>query len=283
MINIVEIERIVSKVQQEIFKNSNSFSIGMMKSHFRGAGLQFKEHQLYNPGDDTRFIDWKLSAKTNKTYIKTFEEERNVEIVAIIDFTYTMLYGYNKKSKLLASIEIVCLIYLLAEKTNDYVRFLLFYDKVYELPLKRGREGITFLVSLLLKLGLINNQGNSTYLDGSLEMLNLMPNDSKLSSIQRFIMKDKEVVLLGDYSEFSNSDKLSALSFRKNMHCFQVLSPIDRGVNRSFFLYGRNTKSKKTNLTPIFSRENEEKKLKGRVNNLYLDKGYLEGFVKEML
>ncbi|MDA8793227.1 DUF58 domain-containing protein [Bacteriovoracaceae bacterium] len=283
MINIIEIERIVSKVQQEIFKNSNSFSIGMMKSHFRGAGLQFKEHQLYNPGDDTRFIDWKLSAKTNKTYIKTFEEERNVEIVAIIDFTYTMLYGHNKKSKLLATIEIVCLIYLLAEKTSDYVRFLLFFDKVYELPLKRGREGITFLVSLLLKQGLINSEGKSSYLDRSFKVLDLMSNESKLTSIQRFILKNKEVVLLGDYSEFADSDKLSALSYRRNMHCFQVLSPIDHGENRSFFLFGRNSKAKKTNLTPIFSHKNENIKLKGRVNTLYLDKGYLEGFVKEML
>ncbi len=63
--NIVEIEKTVAKIQTHLFKNSNSYAIGMLKSHFRGAGIQFKEHQVYCHGDDVRFIDWKLSAKTS--------------------------------------------------------------------------------------------------------------------------------------------------------------------------------------------------------------------------
>ena len=58
-------------------------------------GLQFKEHQIYCHGDDVRFIDWKLYARTNTPYIKTFEEERNVEIIIFIDLSLSMLMGHR--------------------------------------------------------------------------------------------------------------------------------------------------------------------------------------------
>ena len=53
--NIEAVEKAVSNVQNNLFKNSNSFSIGMLKSHFKGMGLKFKEHQVYVHGDDVRF------------------------------------------------------------------------------------------------------------------------------------------------------------------------------------------------------------------------------------
>ena len=74
-----EVRKTVSQIKANLFKNSNSFSIGMLKSHFKGSGLQFKEHQVYAFGDDIRFIDWKMLAKTSQPFVKTFEEERNVE------------------------------------------------------------------------------------------------------------------------------------------------------------------------------------------------------------
>ena len=109
--NIKEVHKAVSKIKASLFKNSNSYSIGMLKSHFRGSGLQFKEHQLYDHGDDIRFIDWKLLAKTGIPYIKTFEEERNVDIVVIIDASMSMFTGFENISKLQASIEICCLLF----------------------------------------------------------------------------------------------------------------------------------------------------------------------------
>ena len=88
--NLKEIERVVGMIQAHIFRNSNAYSAGMLKSHFRGSGLQFREHQVYVPGDDVRFIDWKLSARAPNVYVKTFEEERNVEIVVFVDLSHTL-------------------------------------------------------------------------------------------------------------------------------------------------------------------------------------------------
>lgn len=57
-----EVRKIVSNIKGSLFRNANSFSIGMLKSHFKGTGLKFKEHQVYSHGDDVRFIDWKMLA-----------------------------------------------------------------------------------------------------------------------------------------------------------------------------------------------------------------------------
>src|SRR5690606_12962703 len=127
--NLKEIERIVGTIQSHIFKNSNAYSAGMLKSHFRGSGLQFREHQIYVPGDDVRFIDWKLTARSQNIYIKTFEEERNVEMAVVVDLSHSLLYGYKDTSKLQAIVEIVALLYILAGETNDLVRVIIWNEK----------------------------------------------------------------------------------------------------------------------------------------------------------
>ena len=161
--NLKEVERVVGSIQTQLFKNSNSFSVGMLKSHFKGAGLQFKEHQVYNPGDDVRFIDWKLSAKTNTTFVKTFEEERNVEIHIFLDLSETMLTGFKGVSKLQASIELTCLLYLLADKSKDRVSVIIVHEKPVILPLASGHEGIVLFISQLQKIGVLNHKGKVNF------------------------------------------------------------------------------------------------------------------------
>ncbi|MEK6626470.1 MAG: DUF58 domain-containing protein, partial [Bdellovibrionota bacterium] len=78
--NLEQVHRVVASIKANLFKRSNSYSIGKLKSNVRGTGLQFKDYQVYCPGDDIRFIDWKLLARTGHAYIKLYEEERNVEV-----------------------------------------------------------------------------------------------------------------------------------------------------------------------------------------------------------
>ena len=157
--NFVGIRKAVGRIKGQLFKNSNSFSIGMLKSHFRGTGLKFKEHQVYTHGDDVRFIDWKLFAKTGQPYIKTFEEERNVEIVEVIDAGPSMLNGEDGISKLQASIEICCLLYILAKETGDYIHTLILTDEVINIPKLAGDEGIVRLIATLEDKNILDTNG----------------------------------------------------------------------------------------------------------------------------
>ena len=275
--NLIEIEKIVGSIQNHLFRNSNAISVGMLKSHFKGAGLQFKEHQVYTPGDDVRFIDWKLSAKTNTTFIKTFEEERNVEIYPVIDFTETMLMGYKGVSKLQAAIEIVCLLYLLAHKTKDKVSVVLFTDEVKILPLSSGHEGIVLLVSQLEKMGILNKKGkvNLHY-----SLSDLVTETKKLSILKSFVARGKQVVYLSDFDSIDKIDEINKLIYRKNMHCFKMESPVDSLKKIPFTLFGkRGDKEALLNANTL----KEERLTKGRYRKINVKKRYLEEFVREML
>lgn len=275
--NLLEIEKIVGKIQTSLFKNSNSFSIGMLKSHFKGAGLQFKEHQVYNPGDDVRFIDWKLSAKTQNTFVKTFEEERNVEIVVVVDITDSMFIGYNRVSKLQASVEIACLLLLLAKETKDLIRIVLFTDKIINLPPSQGHSGIALLVSTMEKENLISSGG---VINIEREIPEPLEEKKKLVFLKSFIAKGKELVFLSDFNSLSDFDTLNKLLYRSNMHCFKITGPLDNSEQKKFTILGK-IKGNKKILRPKAVKNDSY--LKGRWKQLAVENRYLEEFIREML
>ena len=71
------------------------FITGLHKSPFHGFSVEFAEHRLYNSGDSTRHIDWKLFARTDKYFIKRFEEETNLRCRIIIDQSSSMYFPYK--------------------------------------------------------------------------------------------------------------------------------------------------------------------------------------------
>ncbi len=274
--NLKEIEKVVASIRTHLFRNSNSFSVGMLKSHFKGAGLQFKEHQVYAPGDDVRFIDWKLSAKSDNTFVKTFEEERNVEIIVAIDLASNMLTGYKGISKLQSAIEIACLLFLLAEQSKDKVKIIILLDKAIILPAQSGHKGIALFVSTLEKHNILLGNGKVNFRN---QFENLMTETKKLGLLKSFVAKGKEVVFLSDFSEIDQMDVLNKLIYRKNMHCFKVVSPLDE-VERQPFSIFTSIKGKKKLISPSM-RHNEQ--LHGRWKKINVASRYLEDFVKEML
>lgn len=274
--NLSEVRKTVSTIKAQLFKNSNSFSIGMLKSHFRGSGLQFKEHRVYEAGDDVRFIDWKMLAKTNKPYLKTFEEERNVEISILIDISPTMYYGANKVSKLQVALEIVCLLNILSSETNDFIHPIIIADKIYDMPKANGEKGIVNLITQLEKIEILNKHGNINY--------NFYNNREYTSENDylKYIKKNREVVVLSDMYEILKNKNFSRVLNSPKTHCFRITSPIDRESDKTYLLK-KNSKvfgqlgyiSK----SEIEKNENYPKKIK----NIKVEDKYLELFVREMI
>ncbi len=283
--NLKEVEKVVAGIQSQLFKNSNSYSIGMLKSHFKGSGLQFKDHQVYVHGDDVRFIDWKLSAKTRNSYIKTFEEERNIEIVVLIDLSYSMFTGYKNVSKIQASFEIACLLYLLAKETNDQVKVILWTDREYSLPSKSGKEGIVQLISTIEKINILKSNGNINY---SFPLFEPYNSQKKLSTIKAFLAKNKEVILLSDFSLYEDMDELNKILIRRKMHGFRILSPLDEYNEKpyscvAFDPHSRFSEKIFMNKSSFFKEKRKIPRVKGRVLDLNVKERYLEVFIKQML
>jgi uncharacterized protein (DUF58 family) len=281
--DIQAVRKTVARIKSSLFKNANSYSVGMLKSHFRGSGLQFREHQIYVPGDDVKFLDWKMLAKTNIPYVKTFEEERNVEIAVVIDASTTMFSGDEGISKLEVAIEICCLLYLLAKESGDYVHGIIFTDEVINIPKKSGEQGIISLISVLQRKKILDDDGNVN--------VNFVPRpgrkkDERLAAITKHLARRKEIVLLSDFHEFFSEDVLRKLVLHSNVHCFQVLAPVDEAEQVPFSIYARQSPFSasgdlyKINLSgkkdiPTF--------LGKKFKKLRVNERYLEDFIKEML
>ena len=279
--NIKEIERVVGMIQSHIFKNSNAYASGMLKSHFRGSGLQFREHQVYVPGDDVRFIDWKLSARSSNVYVKTFEEERNVEIVVFLDLSQTLFYGFNQVSKLQALIEIIGLLYLLAGETHDAIRVIIWSNKTINLPPKKGKEGLTLFISMLERLQVIDAEGK--VIVGNKEINNSQTELNKVTQIKSFLARRKEVIYLGDLSLVQDKGLWNKLLDKKHMHCFRIYSPIDKNSNMPFLFKTKNPLSGKTIVTDLKGNEESAMFSKERYKEIGVHERYLEKFVRELV
>ncbi len=279
--NLKEIERVVATIQSHIFRNSNAYSTGMLRSHFRGSGLQFREHQVYVPGDDVRFIDWKLSARSSNVYIKTFEEERNVEIVVFVDLSHTLFYGFNGVSKLQAIIEIVALLYLLAGQTHDLIRVVIWSEKTINLPPKKGQEGLTLFISVLEKLGLLDE--NAKVVIEQKGNLNSHTEESKIAQIKSFLARKKEVIYLGDLNMVKNKESWARLFDKKNMHCFRITSPVDKNTTIPYLLKTRSPMTGKNLVSDLRVSDKDSFFLKERFKEIGVNERYLEKFVKELV
>jgi hypothetical protein len=279
--NIKEIERVVGMIQSHIFKNSNAYASGMLKSHFRGSGLQFREHQVYVPGDDVRFIDWKLSARSSNIYVKTFEEERNVEIVVFLDLSQTLFYGFNQVSKLQALIEIIGLLYLLAGETHDAIRVIIWTNKTINLPPKKGKEGLTLFISMLERLEVIDAEGK--VIVGKSELVNSQTELNKVTQIKSYLARRKEVIYLGDLSLVEDKNLWDKLLDKKHMHCFRIYSPIDKNSNFPFLFKTKSPLSGKSIVTDLKGNDEPAMFSKERYKEIGVHERYLEKFVRELV
>ncbi len=279
--NLKEIERVVGMIQTHIFRNSNAYSTGILRSHFRGSGLQFREHQVYVPGDDVRFIDWKLSARSSNVYVKTFEEERNVEIVVFLDLSHTLFYGYQHTSKLQAIIEIIALLYLLAGETHDLIRVIIWGNKTLSLPPKKGKEGLTLFISTLEKLGLLDEKASVKIRQNGL--INSHSEVTKIAQIKSFLARRKEVIYLGDLSLIENKETWSKILDKKNMHCFRIYSPVDKNTHLPYLYKIKNPMTGKSLVGDLKGESKESFFIKQRFKEIGVHERYLEKFIKDLV
>jgi uncharacterized protein (DUF58 family) len=124
---------------------------GEYHSAFKGRGMSFREVREYAAGDDTRFIDWNVSARFGHPFSKLFEEERELSVMLLVDISASSLFGtvHARKKDLIT--EICAVLAFSAINNNDKVGVILFSDKVEAyIPPKKGRPHVLYMVRQLL-------------------------------------------------------------------------------------------------------------------------------------
>lgn len=211
------------------------FITGLHKSPYHGFSVEFAEHRLYNSGESTKHIDWKIFAKTDKLFVKKYEEETNLRCQIVIDTSSSMLYPFNEKNKInKLAFSVYCaaaLIYLL-RKQRDAVGLSLFSDEISlhteaKLSVAHSKRLYAELDNLLL---------NST------KLVQKTTNASKaLHLIAENIHKRSLVIIFSDMFENESSDEIfSAIQHLKyNKHEVILFHVADKQKEEEFVFENR--------------------------------------------
>ena len=130
---------------------SRNIFAGQYHSAFKGRGMAFSEVREYQYGDDVRDIDWNVTARHNKPYIKVFEEERELTVMLLVDMSASRNFGAVGDMKRNMMIEIAATLAFSAIQNNDKIGVLFFTDKIEKfIPPKKGKKHILYIIRELI-------------------------------------------------------------------------------------------------------------------------------------
>lgn len=147
-------QELIARIRQiQIYTSRmvNASFAGEYESVFKGRGMQFDEVREYVPGDDVRTIDWNVTARTGRPYIKRFVEERELTVIFAVDLSASGLFGTVNKFKNELAAEFCAVMAFAACKNNDKVGLLVFTDRIelYIPPKKGTRHALRIIRELL--------------------------------------------------------------------------------------------------------------------------------------
>ncbi|BBO90316.1 DUF58 domain-containing protein [Desulfosarcina ovata] len=142
-----EIIKKIKKVHIKTGRMVNTIMAGQYRSIFRGAGIEFEEVREYTPGDDVKSIDWKVSARMGKPFIKRYREEREQVVMLLVDMSASGRFGTTDSVKRETAAEIAAILAFNAIRNNDKAGAILFTDQVERyIPPKKGSAHVWRLI-----------------------------------------------------------------------------------------------------------------------------------------
>ena len=148
---ITELLESVRRVEVRTNRLVNDMMVGAYLSHFKGRGMDFEELREYIPGDEVRDIDWNVTYRMGRPFVKRYREERELAMVLALDLSGSSAFGSGNRSKREFAAEIAGTLAISATRSSDKVALLLFTDQVeLFIPPRKGRRHILRLIREML-------------------------------------------------------------------------------------------------------------------------------------
>lgn len=149
---ITELLETVRRVEVRTNRLVNDTMVGAYLSHFKGRGMDFEELREYIPGDDVRDIDWNVTHRLGRVFVKRYREERELTAVLAVDVSGSSAFGSARRTKREFAAEIAATLAMSAAKNGDKVALLLFSDQVeLFVPPRKGRRHILRIIREMLQ------------------------------------------------------------------------------------------------------------------------------------
>ena len=148
---VTELIASVHRVEVRTNRVVNDMMVGAYLSHFKGRGMDFEELREYIPGDEVRDIDWNVTYRMGRPFVKRYREERELTMVLAVDVSASSAFGSLRRTKREYATEIAGTLAISAARSSDKVALLLFTDQVeLFLPPRKGRRHILRLIREML-------------------------------------------------------------------------------------------------------------------------------------
>lgn len=209
-------EELFKKIQRFHFKTArlaNDLFAGQYVSAFKGRGIEFAEVREYQPGDDIRTIDWNVSARFGRPFVKVFHEERELTVMLLLDISGSHIFGTKRRFKRELLAEVAGMLAFLAIRTNDKVGAMLFCSGVEKyIPPKKGASHVWRLIKEVFTY---EPQDLTTNIDAAFTYLN------------RLVKRHAIVFLISDCMDTGFERSLRLTARKHDLTIIRVSDPVE--------------------------------------------------------
>jgi uncharacterized protein (DUF58 family) len=211
-----EVLRQVRLIELRTRRLVDSVFAGEYRSVFKGQGMEFAEVREYQPGDEVRTIDWNVTARMGRPFVKRYIEERELTVVLVVDLSGSARFGTVRRFKSELAAELAAVVTMSAIRNNDRVGLLLFTDRVEHVvpPRKGRRHGLRVLRDLMVH----EPVGRGTDVPAAVEYLS------------RMLGHRAVVFLLSDFQDDALELPLKRLAQQHDVVAVTVTDPAERSL-----------------------------------------------------
>jgi len=186
-----EVLRQVRRLELRTRRLVDSHFAGEYRSLFKGQGMEFAEVREYQAGDEVRSIDWNVTARMGRPFVKRYVEERELTVMMVIDLSGSSRFGTRARFKHELAIELAGVVALAATRSNDRAGMLLFTDRIeHALPARKGRKHALRMIRDLL---VTQPVGRGTSMSVAVDrLMRLLPHRSVVFLCSDFLSDDLE-------------------------------------------------------------------------------------------
>jgi uncharacterized protein (DUF58 family) len=194
----------------------NSVFTGEYRSVFKGQGMEFSEVREYQPGDEVRSIDWNVTARMRRPFVKRYIEERELTVMLVVDLSGSERFGTVRRFKSELASELAAVLAMSAVRNNDRVGVLLFTDRIeHMIPPRKGRRHVLRIIRDLLAFEPV---GRGTDMVRAIDYVARMLNQKAI------------VFIVSDFLEDDISHPLKLLAQRHDVVAVTVEDPSERDL-----------------------------------------------------
>ncbi len=212
----------IKRIQLKTNYLANEIFAGEYESAFRGRGMEFEEVREYLPGDEIRTIDWNVTARMGRPFVKVYREEREMNVMIMVDMSSTLDFGTRGRFKRETAAEVAAVLAYAAIKSNDKVGLMMFTDRVEKyVPAKKGRGHVYRVIQEILAF---EPRHQKTRIQVPLEFL------------MRVMHRHCIAFMISDFLDEGYERALSVAKRRHDVVCIQLFDPAEQKLPKVGFM-----------------------------------------------